>query len=74
MPYKNKSTFSKLFLSNNFASFALLPPANIRLPSILLNYPLYKNIGSLDVLKLASQSIVPKFLPVPRSHVCNLEV
>lgn len=37
---KNNRTFSKLFLSNNLASLALLPPARIKLPSILLNWPL----------------------------------
>ena len=71
MPFIIKFTFSKLFLSKSLASFALLPPAKIKLPSILLNYPLYNNIGSLEVLKFASQSIVPKFFPVPKSHVYN---
>lgn len=67
-------TFSRLFLSNNLASFELDPPARIRLPSILLNCPQYRNTGSFEVLRLASQSMVPKFLAVPKSQVCSCEV
>lgn len=37
--YYNHQTFSRLFLSKSLASFALLPPARMRLPSILLNWP-----------------------------------
>jgi hypothetical protein len=36
----------------------LEPPAKITVPSFLENYPAYKKIGALDVLKLVSHPIV----------------
>ena len=74
MPNYFKNTFSKLFLSNNLASFAFDPPAKIKLPSILLNWPEYKKIGSGHVLKLASQSITDMGFPDPKSQVLNYSV
>ena len=44
-------------LSNNFTSFVFDPPAKIKVPSALENYPEYKNTGSKVVLREPSQSM-----------------
>jgi hypothetical protein len=49
----------------------LEPPAKITVPSFLENYPAYKKIGALDVLKLVSHPIVSINLRFDSSHNYN---
>jgi hypothetical protein len=63
------TAFSMSVRSNILASLELEPPASMSVPSILENYPEYRNTGSLDVLRLESQSTVVINLQFLRSHI-----